>query len=222
MAKLITSITLTLIVAFAAAENQNATLVANCAKTVTVQAGDNLASIAENNGLVNAGDLVLLNPGLTNISPGQVICVEGSDPVSAAAPVGGQPQGMPTAKLTPHAIHTGAPIAPGVNPQGQCIKTRTVISGDTCLSLAASNNFQGAEPTTKFQLINKVLINRYVDCAALPIGEKKRTTTIKASDTLINVAMSAGLASLSQLVAMNPGLQPDASIYAGNNLCVQV
>ncbi|TPX34097.1 hypothetical protein SeMB42_g06968 [Synchytrium endobioticum] len=222
-------------------------MVANCAKTVTVQSGDTLTFIAVTNGWAAARDLLPLNPGLdinAIISPGQMICVAAPGLTPAGTPVGGQPKGSPMPSPTTNSFPSGAP---DVNPQEQCIKTVKIVAGDTCFSLAVSNNFQGTQPGTKLQSVNKALVNRVVDCANLPIGEKvcvdcyatpnipetsncpyhlangcKRTTTIKAGDTLTNIAMSAGLASLKDLVAINPGLQPDATIYPGNNLCVLV
>ncbi|TPX42774.1 hypothetical protein SeMB42_g04998 [Synchytrium endobioticum] len=106
--------------------------IANCSKLITIQENDTLQSIAVKYGWRNASDLIPLNP---NLNVNEKIYATGSLCVCG-------PAGCPQAILP-----ASGRICPIVtwNPMRNCSKLYTIVSTDTCLSIAENNQFQQLE-----------------------------------------------------------------------------
>ncbi|TPX32345.1 hypothetical protein SmJEL517_g04498 [Synchytrium microbalum] len=196
-----------------------------CTKVYTIVAGDELNKIAMMNGLRNGSDLLPLNPGLNLdlvIFPGNHVCVV--NPAFAMGPAANNNQPKPVSSGIPVGA-VGVPAAPA---RGDCPKTYVV----------------NQDPAAKILSLNQRLLNVSLNCGAplqagttvcvgclnnvgttdCPFMMSATCTSVHmvaTGETFNSIAMANGFTNGASLVALNPGIDINSPLVAGNKVCVK-
>ncbi|ESK91741.1 carbohydrate-binding module family 50 protein [Moniliophthora roreri MCA 2997] len=216
-----------------------------CTRLSTVQPGDSCDAIAQRNS-VSIYNLQLINPPNTcsGLIAGQAICVD--SPLvncSAVYTVDGseggcfniaQAQGISLSALldlNPNVneqctnIYVGEVlcIAPRGTvtppPSGECTRTYTVVSGDTCTSIAAKNSITNLQLAQLNPSMNcNILVPGDSVCSFSPaINICPNLVKVSIRDNCFDLAQNVSM-SLDEWLSINPGINCDA-LLPGSVVC---